>query len=279
MSDGKRYWSITEGAFNCLIDEKRTKTFRQAIMDSISQGDVVVDAGSGTGILALFAAEAGAKLVYAIESDPHYFPGLRESIRLNGFGDRIKLMKADVTTAVLPESVDVIICEMTATGLIEELQVPAMNNLLKYGKKKVKVVLSAFENYVDLVQNNDLFYNHRLKIIRYEYPGEETLKSRPLTETVKYAQVNFSTPIRSSAINCHMILTINRGGVVNGMRISSKSIFYNGTVFDASFAYSYPIILPLDDILVSAGQRFSVEISYIMCAGLKHLRYAVSRCE
>jgi predicted RNA methylase len=212
MSDGKRYWSITEGAFNCLIDEKRTKTFRQAIMDSVSQGNVAVDAGCGTGILALFAAEAGAKRVYAIESDPHYLPGLKQSLRLNQFGDRIKLINADATTAVLPESVDVIICEMIATGLIEELQVPAMNNLLKYGKKKVKVVLAAFENYVDLVENNDLFYNHRLKIIRYEYPGEATLKSRPLTETVKYAQVNFSRPVRNSAINCQMILTTNGGG-------------------------------------------------------------------
>jgi hypothetical protein len=63
------------------------------------------------------------------------------------------------------------------------------------------------------------------------------------------------------------------------MRISSKSIFCNDTVFDASFAYSYPIILPLDDILVTSDERFSVEISYTMCEGLKHLRYAVQKLE
>ena len=41
-----------------LADEVRTSSFVQAIMETVQPGDVVVDIGSGTGVLSLFAAMA-----------------------------------------------------------------------------------------------------------------------------------------------------------------------------------------------------------------------------
>jgi predicted RNA methylase len=44
--------------------------WKEAIENIVSPGDVVIDAGSGTGILGVFAALSGAKKVYCVELHP-----------------------------------------------------------------------------------------------------------------------------------------------------------------------------------------------------------------
>ena len=54
---------------NMLQDSTRTGTYYNAVSYNISdfEGKVVLDVGTGSGILSLFAAQAGATKVYAVE--------------------------------------------------------------------------------------------------------------------------------------------------------------------------------------------------------------------
>ena len=50
-----------------LADRIRVEAYRRGIAGSIKPGDVVIDLGTGTGILAFMASRAGAKHIYAID--------------------------------------------------------------------------------------------------------------------------------------------------------------------------------------------------------------------
>ncbi len=277
MQEIKKYWSAAEGAFCCLIDSKRTKIFKEAIFDIVRKGDVVVDAGTGTGILALFAAKAGAKRVYVLEIDSRSVSALEANFKINGFGEKIKVIKGNAIYAKLPEKVDVIICEMIATGLIEELQIPVMNNMLKYAKKNVKLLIKSFSCFVDLVYNNASFYDCQLNIFRYEYPEIRKTKSLVLSETKKYFGANFCRKNKLSKINKKISLRIKKDGMINGIRISCKTLLGNGKVFDFSSAYSFPLILPIENRKVKKNEKYEVTLAYTICSQQNDLTFSIHK--
>lgn len=93
-----------------LQDLVRLTAFRRAIQESTGPGSVVVDLGSGTGILGLLACEAGAKRVYSIE-ETGLIELAREIAQANGCSDRIQFIKEFSTRVELPEPADVILAD------------------------------------------------------------------------------------------------------------------------------------------------------------------------
>jgi SAM-dependent methyltransferase len=93
-----------------LADRQRLEATERAIGTIVRPGDVVVDIGTGTGAFALFAARAGARRVYAIESG-RVVEVARAMVRANGAGDVIEVVEADATRWRPPEPVDVAIYE------------------------------------------------------------------------------------------------------------------------------------------------------------------------
>jgi release factor glutamine methyltransferase len=73
-------------------------------------GKRVADIGTGSGILALAAARAGAARVTAIDINPNAALGAAENARANGFGDRVTTLCSNLFSAVEPSPLfDIII--------------------------------------------------------------------------------------------------------------------------------------------------------------------------
>lgn len=108
-----------------LKDEVRTCTYRDSMYHNrhLFKDKVVLDIGSGTGILCMFAAKAGARKVIGIECSG-IINHAREIVKLNGLDNVITLVKGKVEELEsLPEGiekVDVIISEWMGYCLFYE---------------------------------------------------------------------------------------------------------------------------------------------------------------
>ena len=84
---------------NMLQDTTRTGAYYNAICDQARaanfHGKVVMDVGTGTGILAMFAAKAGAKKVYAVEASA-IASTAKELVKANGLDQVVEVFNCKV---------------------------------------------------------------------------------------------------------------------------------------------------------------------------------------
>lgn len=117
-----------------LADKERCKTYQHAIEAVIRKGNTVLDLGTGSGLLAYFAVQAGAKKVYAIEQTP-IIEWAKKICAVNNWQNKIEFIRGNSSDIVLSEKVDVIISELIGLfGLEEDLLkylVDARNRFLK----------------------------------------------------------------------------------------------------------------------------------------------------
>jgi len=88
----------------------RLARYAAALAATVRPGAVVLDLGSGSGILSLLACRAGAQRVYAIEAHP-MAPVAQALATANGFADRIVLVPGFSIDVSLPEPVDVLVTD------------------------------------------------------------------------------------------------------------------------------------------------------------------------
>lgn len=134
-----------------LADRARCGAYRKAILETVKPGDIVVDLGTGSGLLAFFAIEARAKKVYAIELGPVIRYAERIAKR-NSMDDRIEFIRGVSYDIELPELADIIIGENLGSLGIEENMLPMYQDAAKrFLKPGGKVIPSKLEISASLV--------------------------------------------------------------------------------------------------------------------------------
>lgn len=147
ISREPRSYSGSKVHVGMLNDRVRTRAFLDAISDAVQPGDVVIDLGSGTGILAIHAARAGAARVFAIEASS-IADVTAQSVRTNHVSDRITIVRGWSKAVELPEKADVLVSELIGNDPFDEDFIAvisdARDRFLKPGGKILPSRLTAF---------------------------------------------------------------------------------------------------------------------------------------
>lgn len=104
-----------------LQDRGRMDSYRNAILNNPQcfRGKTVLDVGTGSGVLAIWAGMAGARKVYAIEATS-MAQHARRLVQQNGMQDVVVVLEGYMEKQTLPEKVDVILSEWMGYFLLRE---------------------------------------------------------------------------------------------------------------------------------------------------------------
>lgn len=102
-----------------LSDVRRNAAYRAAISRAVHSSSVVVDLGSGSGILGFFALQAGCRRLYSVERSD-FIHHARTIAERNDFAGRTEFIQADLFDVQLPEKADVLIHEQVGAYVWEE---------------------------------------------------------------------------------------------------------------------------------------------------------------
>lgn len=144
-----------------MNDRPRNRAYEQAIADAVRPGMIVLDIGSGSGLLALMAAKAGAEHVYSCEMDPLVAEKAREIVKHNGYGDKVTIIAKNSSQLVVGQDMsaraDLLVTETFDARVLGEGVVPIVNDakarLLKPG---APVIPQGVRVYFQLLEGSAL---------------------------------------------------------------------------------------------------------------------------
>lgn len=244
-----------------LNDTKRVNTFKKAILDKCY--GITYDLGTGSGILAQFASKK-AKKVYAVEQNPFILKHTENNLSKY---DNVKLINTDASTFKFPEKADVIICEMLDTALIDEEQVPVINNAHKYMKETTIIIPKMVYTTIELVSTN-------IKHITYyenNYPDYTSL-----SDEIKYHTVCFLKHV-DNHVNEEILITVKKEGLVNAIKLTTFTYLMDNLLLEPTPMLNPPLLIPVDNINVQRGDCIKINLSYVMGSGLNTIKTNIQK--
>jgi predicted RNA methylase len=260
-------------------NKERNAAFRAAF-ERLARGKTVLDAGTGSGILAILAKKAGAGKVIAIEKDPVMARIARRNFMMNGFND-VQLIIEDVMgirRGGLPP-VDIIVGELLSPWCIVEPQVPVFRHLMDVVGGTPLAIPGKVMNYAQGVNANFADEDRLVEIVTQYFEFASTLpKAEAMTERGKAFEIEFSRGSRGMATQASFSLSLRatRQGTINALRISSVTETCSGVTFGPRDDTMPEMIVPLGMTFdVSENQELTLHAQCGFGAGWNGFRCGV----
>jgi predicted RNA methylase len=267
----------------CLTDRMRSKQFDRAIRSVVQPHHTVIDVGTGSGLLALFAARAGARRVVAIEFDPYIAEVARENVRNNGYEQVVKVIEADARACRFEPGAafDVVIMEMLTTGMVDEFQVPAINNLHRQGVVNSSTIFVPCrqETFAALAHTKFEIYGLEMRMVRHlweDFRGNQRVEC--LSRPQPVSSTDFSSPCAETSAQILEFEAVE-SGLVNSVYLTSRTCLTPQISLKDTLTLNAPVAVPVEERMVTKGERVTMDVSYLHGGGYKNFRASFPFCK
>ena len=116
-----------------LADTERNKAYRMAIEELVNDESTVLEIGTGSGILSILAAKAGANHVYGFEQMPELADVSQKNAKLNGVEDKVTIWNqpsSSFSADKLDQKATILLAEIFDAGLLGEHALPSFRHAL-----------------------------------------------------------------------------------------------------------------------------------------------------
>lgn len=205
--DESAYDFKSRDAEACFLDFERTGVLVETIDLAIKKIQLekidILEAGSGTGIIAILAAKANPNChITCLEINAITAAKSMAFIEALGMEKQIELINCDILKTHNSElkTYNIIFSETLSGGLFFEPQLEIMQYLRRFLKPSAILIPEAIQLYIHL---------------------EDPQLLEPMTEAIEYANINFQT-FEGKEINAEIVLPILKSGKANIAVITSK---------------------------------------------------------
>jgi|GEM_PF-238055 len=155
--------------FAMMNDEYRNDCYDRALKKVVQSESDVLDIGSGSGLLAMMAARAGAKHVTTCEKVKPVADMARQIVARNGFADRISVinkMSSELEIGIdMTSKADILVSEIFDVGLLAEGAIPAFKHARQHLlQPNAKILPQSATVYAVLVESQRLYDEDRVAI-------------------------------------------------------------------------------------------------------------------
>jgi type II protein arginine methyltransferase len=280
MSGEGEAFSNIDLVAQCMADEARSAAFDRALREVVKPGMRVLDVGTGSGLLAMMAARAGAKSVLAVELDPLVAAAARRNIEENQLQHIVSVVERDAADWSLPRNerpYDVVVMELLTTGMIDEAQVAASNNLHRnklVGHETI-FVPNRIDTHVELGTMNYSVCGFEMKMVRHLWDGfPDRNHCVPLTRKGLLRREDFNGIIQTT-VDEIVTLTAAEAGLVNCVCFSSETFLSPSVSVWDSLAMNAPVVVPIDPFQVKENAVIKLRVRYEYGSGFGQLKLSI----